>query len=302
MLYNEEQKERYIQFKEKYTTYTEGFLKRLFMFTSTFEEIKGKDVSCFTKYEIMEMYKMLSSYSLDTLININAQLSLYTIWCINNTTVPDSQNHFSEMDNGSFAECLNKMFVQQKIISKEQILAWCNQLPNAQDAFIILSLFEYGKSKDFAELINVTISDLNGNQLSLPSRTVTISNKLVALAHEANEATEYTSMGKTERVYQYVENGKIIKDHTNCTSDDQFQKGRRLYANVIHILNYLGASKYINPNAIVESGKINMIKERTWELGISVAEYVDVYRKEIEHQYNCRMIPTQFMAKYKDYL
>lgn len=302
MLYNEKQKERYIEFKEKYTTYTEGFLQRLFMFTSTFEEIKDKDVSCFTKYEIMDMYKILSSYSLDTLLNINAQLGLYTVWCINNTTVPDSQNHFRELDNDSLAECLNKMFVQQKIISKEQILTWCNQLPNAQDAFILLSLFEYGKSKNFAELINLTISDFTGNQLHLPSRTVTVSDKLVALAQEANEATEYTSMGKTERIYPYVENGKVIKEHANCMSDDEFQKGRRLYTSVIHMLNYLGASKYINPNAVVESGKINMIKERAWELGITVTEYIDIYRQEIEHQYNCRMIPSQFISKYKSYL
>ena len=45
--------------------------------------------------------------------------------------------------------CVNKALFNMKIVSKNTILNWVEQLPNPKDQFVLLGLFEGIKGKDF---------------------------------------------------------------------------------------------------------------------------------------------------------
>ena len=69
------------------------------------------------------------------------------------------------------------------------------------------------------------------------------------------------------------------------------------------MFTYLGVDKWMSPNAVAESGKLHMIKERARELNISPKEYIySDHVKEVETQYNFKMVPSIFIKKYNEYL
>lgn len=49
--------------------------------------------------------------------------------------------------------------------------------------------------------------------------------------------------------------------------------------------------------------KIDMIKNRSAELGISAKDYIySDYIREVEEKYNCKIVKSVFWIKYEDYL
>ena len=141
-MYNQELKERYRKEKESYTTVSAYYFSSLFKRTEPFEEQLDKDASNFTTYEIINMYKTLAIMSLDTIATMNSNLSMYTQWCIQENLVNDYQNHYLEITRDMMASFVNKLAMDKKVVSREQVLDWCQQLPNPSDSFCLLGLFE----------------------------------------------------------------------------------------------------------------------------------------------------------------
>ena len=158
--YNEELKKRYLQEKEKHTI-TSNYIDVQFRKSSEMEYELDKDVSNWTIYEITEYYKLLNSTSFELLICVNSIFSQYCQFCLENSLVKDNQNHFLECTKEILASCVNKAILEKKIISRETILKWTDELPNPKDQFILLSLFEFGKSKDYKDTVYARLDDLD---------------------------------------------------------------------------------------------------------------------------------------------
>ena len=103
--YNNELKNRYIDYKEETTILANGFAQRIFDSVKKFEEDLRKDVSCFTYYEICDMYKAWNEVSLSVLSTKNSLLCGYTQWCLLQNLVLDSQNHFEEFNTTVLMDC-----------------------------------------------------------------------------------------------------------------------------------------------------------------------------------------------------
>ena len=305
--FNEELKKRYLNEKEKSLSVTSNYIDVQFRKVSEVEYELKKDVSNWTVYEIIEYYKILHMTSYESLLCLNSIFSQYTQFCLENSLVRDNQNHYLECTREALAGCINKSILEKKIISRETIMKWVDELPNPKDQFILLSLFEYGKSKDFKDIVNAKQQDCNKENctLKLSDRTVKISDKLINIIKDCqSEDTYYSISGKGTKKMPLVDYGFIVKSYPNQNMDlSDFQKGRNIYIACQRIFDYLGVGNYMSPNSIAESGKLYMIKERSKELNITAMQYLySDFIQEVENQYGCSVTRSVYGKKYNEHL
>lgn len=304
--YNSELKIQYIEEKSKEVIISNNYLECQFNKTSKMEEELDKDLSNFTVYEIVEYYKMLNISSFDTLFVMNSQFSMYTQWCLQKSLVKDNQNHFLEMTLEYLKDCLNKALVNMKIVSRDTILNWIDQLPNPKDQFVLLGLFEGLKGKDFCELSKLRPEDIKSNIAMLcTEREIELSDRLLKIISDCVVEDKYYSIsGNGTKVMPLVDKGFVIKDYPNARGDvSDFQLGRKIYNSITRILNYFDVLNFMTANSIAESGKLHMIKERAKELGLSCKDYIySNYIEEVEKKFNSKIVRSIFWLKYEDYL
>lgn len=304
--YNPELKMQYIEEKSNEVIISNNYLECQFNKTSKMEEELSKDLSNFTVYEITEYYKMLNISSFDTLFVMNSQFSMYTQWCLQKSLVKDNQNHFLEMTLEHLKDCLNKALVNMKIVTKETVLNWVDQLPNPKDQFVLLGLFEGLKGKDFCELSKLRPEDIKGNIATLcTGREIELSDRLLKIISDCVVEDKYYSItGNGTKVMPLVDKGFVIKDYPNARGDvSDFQLGRKVYNSITRILNYFDVLNFMTANSIAESGKLQMIKEKAKEYGMSCRDYIySQHITEVEKKYNSKIVRSIYSLKYEDYL
>ena len=307
-MYNESVKKRYVIEKES-TTYTPNdYLTRLFRKTEEHENNLEKDISSFTFYEIMDFYKTLNLSSVESIAVMNSHLGLYTDWCLKQNMVPDCQNHFTELSTDAFLQCVNRMALRKSIVPKETIYRWIDELINPSEAFIMIALFEGIKGKDFCEITYLKMSDFDGNKVKLcTGREIEVSDKLVEIAKIADVTMEHYSVNKeNSRVYTYLDEEYIMKSLCNSNPNpDDFARGRRVYRTLMRNFEYLGVKDWMKASYIEESGKIEYIKTRSKELGITPKEFLfSDYVEEVDYKYesDLRRLRSSYFKKYEEYL
>lgn len=305
-MYNQELKERYRAEKESYTTVSTYYFSSLFKKTEPFEEQLNKDISNFATHEIINMYKTLAIMSLDTIVTMNSNLSMYTQWCIQENLVNDYQNHFLEIDRDMMATFVNKLAMDKKVVSRRQILDWCQQLPNPSDSFCLLGLFEGIRGGGYLELALAKMEDFNDNVFTAYNgREIKVSSTLIEYAEQSNETLDYQSITNTmTREVSLIENGRIIKDYPNVQrSESLVVLRRRTQSRLARIFDYMGILDYMNGNDIRMSGVVEMINTRSKELGISGKDYVyGIGIEEIKKQYDYKVVPSVYIDKFGEYL
>ena len=305
-MYNQELKERYRIEKESYTTVSAYYFSSLFKKTQPFEEQLNKDISNFTTHEIINMYKTLAIMSLDTIVTMNSNLSMYTQWCIQENLVNDYQNHFLEIDRDMMATFVNKLAMDKKVVSRQQILDWCQQLPNPSDSFCLLGLFEGIRGGGYLELALAKMEDFNDNVFTAYNgREIKVSSTLIEYAEQSNETLDYQSITNTmTREVTLIENGRIVKDYPNVQrSESLVVLRRRIQSRLARIFDYMGILDYMNGNDIRMSGVVEMINTRSRELEISGKDYIyGIGIEEIKKQYDYKVVPSVYIDKFGEYL
>ena len=307
-MYNTEIKKRYIVEKESTTNVPGGYLSKLFIKTSTYEIRLQKDISCFTVHEIIDFYKTLNIASPSSLVVINSHLNLYTDWCLKQNIVQDYQNHFYEINHDMLQACINTVALDRSVLSREELYKLLDELLNPSDAFIMLALFEGIRGETFCELVNLKMSDFNGNTVKLcTGRELTISDKLVELAEKSNKTTDYYAVkGASSKMFSFLDENLIVKNMYNCMSGtDTFNKGQRIYRRLLRNFEYLGISKWMKASSLENSGIIDYINTRCKELKITAKEFLySDYVKEVDYKYdtNLKANKALFYRKYEKYL
>ena len=305
-MYNQKLKERYRKEKESYTTVSAYYFSSLFKRTEPFEEELDKDASNFTTYEIINMYKTLAIMSLDTIATMNSNLSMYTQWCIQENLVNDYQNHYLEITRDMMASFVNKLAMDKKVVSREQVLDWCQQLPNPSDSFCLLGLFEGIRGGGYLEIALAKIEDFHDNIFTAYNgREIKVSSTLIEYAKQSNETIEYQSISRNmEKEVNLIENGRIIKDYPNVRRTESLPVlRRRTQSRLARIFDYMGILEYMNGNDIRMSGVIEMINSRCKELGINGKDYIyGIGIEEIKKQYDFKVVSSVFMDKFGEYL
>ena len=167
-------------------------------------------------------------------------------------------------------------------------------------------MFEGIKGKEYSEIINLALDDLDPKNLTanITNRgVIKVSQEFMDIAIEASKENKYWFIdGKGTDL---IETGFIYKDKNKTRGDN---KGARTYKTIIKIIDQLGLSKYITANSIHQSGLIHYINLKAAELGITAEELMTSTeriddRKEIVQKYNFNELTrVRFLAKYKDFL
>lgn len=313
-IYNSDIKFQYINEKNKSEPI--AYLMRLFNKSMTYETQLDKDISNFNHDEILNFYKGMNSSSINTLIAFNSYLSAYTIWAINKKYVKDNQNHFLEININEMKDSLNQENFEQKYVTKDQIYNWCFNLQNSRDRFIILSLFEGLKGKDYCEITSLKKSDIDFNEKTAQlctGRQVKISDYFIDVANDAIKSDNYyfvnadSKKGNSIPLHDF---GYIIKYYPNIKISEPerepsvFRRGKTLYTSLVRALRSIDVSKVVSANSIRTSGIIHLVKKNAKELNMTIDDYVfSEHMKDVVEQFDIRNFRGgYFLQKYEDWL
>ena len=307
-MYNEERKKRYIKIKENAVTLPYRSLSLLFEKTAPFEEKNGKDVCEWTPREIMDYYKYLDAYSLSSLVVVNSNLTQYTNWCLTETLVPDGQNHFQEIRPDMLNSCVNKKYLDQMIISRENLVKMVDELPNYTDRFMILAFFEGICGPKYSDMTSAKITDIHEDRIALVSgKEQPISSKLKDIATFAAEEDSYQTYGATGKSIKYSDLNesdiifKVAKKNRAGNNDSAMtQIVCRRFSKATE---YIGLPGRMTIKNMMISGKINYIKDLMDKENLQIEEVIAKYKKQIDTRYDVEKIisPVVFMRKYGQY-
>lgn len=308
-MFNIDIKRRYIDYKNESIIIGKDFLINIFNKTEQFEERLNKDIYDFTYYEIINFYKTINVRAINYLYMINNSLSLYTQWCISENLVRDCQNHFNEVKRETLLDCINTTYNIKRIITRNELLEYCKQLPNPSDAFVLIALFDGLEGRRYySEIANARLEDLDGDRFhTFDGRTIKVSDAFIYYAKQSKEEEYYYSMtNNRSRKVQFLDDGTIVKRYVNVMLNDTKNNGRRIYNKIIRSLDYLGVGDYMSPNSIIDSGMIDFINRRCRELNINANEYLrSDYIDEVNAQFSkqiTRVRVKYFLDEFKSFL
>ena len=312
-MYNQERKERYIAYvkNDLGTVMSPKYLETKFNNTAPYELSYGKDLCDFTAYEITEMYNRIGMRSLNTYIVLNSLLALYTDWCMKEGLVKDQINHYrTEINADVLAGCINKGLVKKQILSRKDVLSYCEDLENPVDQFTLLAIFEGIMGESFQDIVNLKMSDIsreNGMYIAhvISGKDLPMSSQLHSYADLSNETFEYHPMqieGKRHKLVNLVENGRIIKGNSLQRLEGKEIDVKRLYQRMKKVFAFLDLP-YMRLNMLYISGQIHHINERAKEMGMSGRDYLYTPEsKEFWKMYPTGIQVLSFIRQYGEVL
>lgn len=295
-VYNQEGKEWFLS-EIDINQYPERWWERVFEKSRLLESKYEKDLYGFTATQIQEFYKLLN-LSLESLIVLNTNLTKYGNWALANNLSIDGQNHFTEFNTELLNRCVSKAALQQSVLSLENFRDIIRQFDNYQDKFIYFCLFEGIKGKEFTDVINLKLEDIdqrNKTAKLFSGRTIEVSQDFIDISIEADKETEYYT---SYRPMKLIPSLYIFKSKENTTKDQRSRNVQRTFSRMVE-------SKRINANAVFQSGLIHYLNKRAKERGCHVKDIIydlDVCG-DILNKYNFNMNTRgRFLMKYEDFL
>ena len=281
---NSERKEEYFRAIKLNNT-----IRSIFNRAGVMEDVFEKDLCTFSKSEIDDMYAYLAYKTETKYSQVNREYKLYTEWCIKNGYCKD--NPYASYTYKDFGQFINREAQAERFVSREELLTAIKALQNPRDQFILLSLYEFGKSKDYINIAEFNTANINydTDTVILPSgHEVKISRELIGYAIEARDekfyyktgydvVTELKSVGSGD-VFKLVKNGVEKIDGKGMV--------KRIAKIVKRSIQYVGLNDEISGTTLMESGIFEFIRQRCAELKMGYREYIysDLFN-EVKKQY-----------------
>ncbi|MWV44900.1 hypothetical protein GRF59_14860 [Paenibacillus sp. HJL G12] len=292
-LYNEEQKTRFLKGlnENTYTTYLR-VLKR----ASKLEERLGKDLYNFSLFEIEDLLSYLAPKTLQSANGSGSIIQNYIRWAISQDLRDDNLNPLDIMgSSGFYLKFVDK--TNKLLITNEELKDIIGDLENWQDSVIPLALFEGIFGREYSELLNLTINDLNidestatlKNELKngeIEKRTIKISEHLMALLIRAAEQKDYSqdnghSTAKSP-VVELADSPYIIRSvKRRATANEKADK--HLVLRRLKNIGVWKGLKHLSAINIRNSGMLYMAKELYESKGslgrdeiITICEYYNI--------------------------
>lgn len=301
-LYNEDQKTRYLKGlnENTYTTYLR-VLKR----ASKIEERLGKDLYNFSLYEIEDLMSYLAPKTLQSAVGSGSIIQNYIRWAISQDLRDDNLNPLDVMGSSDFyfrfVDKTNKL-----LITDEELKDLVGDLENWQDAVIPAALFEGIMGREYSELLNLTIDDLNVDESTVTLknelkngeaefRTIKISEYLLNLLIRAAEQKDYSQdnghSNAKSPIVELAESPFIVRSvKRRATANERADKHL-----VLRRLKNIGIWKgyrHLSAINIRNSGMLFMAKELytpnkslTREDIIAICEYFNISKQSQDSEF-----------------
>ena len=305
-MYNDEQKRRYIEINSAAEPW--------FRLTEEFEKDNGKDIYDFTTPQILDMYRLFVTTSLERLILANSVFTRYAEWALKNTLVRDGQNHFAELTPTILNTCIDKN--GNDLITRDELRKLVSRLQNPLDKYVFWALFDGLKGHDFREVTNLKWDDIdkeNNTARLCTGRTVHVSNELIDAASQSKDEDIYyvysnpdADPGDTKK--PIAPERKMVGDVWKVSvkkniADSDKSRGRQCYEIVIRCARYLGRTKgYFSTKYLWDSGIMEYIYKLADEYGIKPVDVLYDHVDELHAQYGfTKQMRSNFKIKYGKY-
>jgi len=279
-MYNKERKEQFLK-ERKSNAEISNNTESGFRSAEYYEKAYGKDLCEWTTVEILGYLKYYGSSKIQSLVNLKSAFQIYTNWCIKNNLVPDNQNHYMEISTEDLCRCLDLKKLSRLVVSREKLLESINMIQNYSDRFIILGIFE-GISTKKQTLARITYSQVQGNEIITPEKTYKISDDLLRIIL-VSKMEDVRIIGGDNPDEPYIESDCIVRPtiRANAQKNLSILIGTRFRRS----LREMNFPPEITQRDIAESGRLEFLKEKMNETGLTLGEVMRKFREEHEGLY-----------------
>lgn len=276
-MYKEVQKEEFISYYLRSRVIGENTPRTIFAFTEKFERTKGKDVSTFTKEEILEMLKAKKYRAVYSVQNMTVLLKHYTEYAKGMGREFIENNNYKDITKDEMQACLDENAVNSLILSREDVNDIQDGMLNYTDKAILECLFSGIAGHHLIDLTSLSYKSLNQKtkQLRLTDgKIVPISQKLCDLLIRAFEETEMISYGETMRVSKMSGAGNLYKEKANAYKEaNEERKFRWVLRRVVIWREHFGIP-VLTMKTISLSGLVHAITEGMKATELPLRDYL----------------------------
>lgn len=269
ILYNQEVKERFLT-EEYYNPNSRMLYRRILARCYILEDFYEKDVYDFTYKQRREL---CDSFNVTTMNSIKSSISVvnrYVAWAVKNGYAPTTQFGIEKLLTvDDMKEHLSKNALKNMYIkNREELESICDKvLVNAQDAVVVVLLYEGLYSKEQEDMINLRKSEFDYEQrtLQVGDRIVKVSEHSAKIIQNAiEEDTYYKSNGLAVAakapILNLNNNEYIIRGTYRKNSESNPVTRSLINLRVTNIGSYIG-KRSITPYSIFFSGLANKLRE-----------------------------------------
>ena len=213
-MFNEAQKEIFIKEYLRSKVVAETSLYAIFKKTEDFEEKLNKDVSKFTRDEILDMLAKFKAKSINSLLNYTIVLKHYSRFVFGTV----GTNAYESIGKADVADMVDKN--ANILLTREELDDIEVQLLNWVDKAIIELLWNGVAGKNMEDIYSVSEDCVQGNILRVNEKEFPMTDRLRELLPKAFAETELMSYGNTMRVIEVNGKGKIYKERPNARGID----------------------------------------------------------------------------------
>lgn len=287
---------------------TQITLYRIFKLFTDVEESKNKDISLFSREEVLEAIGSVPTYSKRTINTIDSTLTNYMAWAVQRGINPTGINPMQGISVKEHLEKnINTNVLAKKFITEEEIKSLrdiveknSDAVLNAQDYLCVLLPFYGIYGKNCCEMLNLRKEDINfidetviarddeGN-----NRIVKVDEFLLEVLQEAINETEYIRVNNWKEALK--ENGYVLKMPRRAEQ----MKANGVRVRVMKCLSLLNEARdeqsRITLKSLVASGKYRRIEEIKKEKG----KLVDQDFRDVMVEFGDN--PSSYFALKEDY-
>ena len=213
-MFNEAQKETFIKEYLRSKVIAETSLYAIFKKTEDFEEKLNKDVSKFTRDEILDMLAKFKAKSINSLLNYTIVLKHYSRFVFGAV----GTNAYESIGKADVADMVDKN--ANILLTRGELDDVEVQLLNWVDKAIIELLWNGVAGKNMEDIYSVSEDCVQGNILRVNEKEFPMTDRLRELLPKAFAETELMSYGNTMRVIEVNGKGKIYKERPNARGID----------------------------------------------------------------------------------
>lgn len=273
-MFNEAQKETFIKEYLRSKVVAETSLYAVFKKTEGFEEKLNKDVSKFTRDEILDMLAKFKAKSINSLLNYTIVLKHYSRFVFGEV----GTNAYESIGKADVADMVDKD--ANILLTREELDDIEVQLLNWVDKAIIELLWNGVAGKNMEDIYSVSEDCVQGNILRVNEKEFPMTDRLRELLPKAFAETELMSYGNTMRVIEVNGKGKIYKERPNArgidTPDSRF---RWVYRKIQIFRDYLDIPGLTMKN-IAASGLWHHLQLGMKETGLGLREFLKTNKGE----------------------
>lgn len=276
-MFDKEQKEAFIKEYLKSKVVAKTSLYAVFRKTEPFEDKLNKDVSQFTREEILDMFAQFRAKSVNSLLNYAIILKHYS-------RLMRGENEYESITKADVVDLIDKS--GNILLSREELDDIEAQLLNWSDKAIVELLWEGISGKNMIDIYSVSEECIQGDMLCVNEKEFYMTNRLKELLPKAFAETEIMSYGNTMRIVEVEGKGRLYKERANTRGvDSDDQKFRYFYRRIQIFREYLDIPGLTMKN-LSASGMFYYIQLGIKETGLALREFLKTSKgKELAIQY-----------------